>query len=351
MELIDDDIELPPVRNRRRRAARLGVGLVLGGVAVWAVVSTAGGLADAVESMRQMDPRWIAVGLVVAIARIGLYGLQLTWLSRRSGPMTALDAFGLSLVLYGLGAITPASPAEGLALAARELRRRGRSKQEARLTLGFSEWFAQRTFYAVTAVNLVAVVVIGHLSWSDSWPIVLAGGVVIVVLGATAALARRPATAQRAAALLESLRFRHPSPPAADQQRAAAVWHSRAMSTVGPPANRIRLAIVSAAAVVADATILWTTCTAAGIHLNLEVVLLASTVGTMAGWIPLLPGGLGVVEAVIPVILHRFGAPLADALAATVVYRALGTLVPAVGGGIALPLLGRVAVRPESAPP
>jgi uncharacterized protein (TIRG00374 family) len=92
---------------------------------------------------------------------------------------------------------------------------------------------------------------------------------------------------------------------------------------------------VSGGAVLADAATLSAACVGAGIHLDFEVVVLAATVGTMASWIPLLPGGLGLVEAVIPIILHRFGAPLADALAATVVYRAAGTLVPALAGAIA----------------
>jgi uncharacterized membrane protein YbhN (UPF0104 family) len=61
----------------------------------------------------------------------------------------------------------------------------------------------------------------------------------------------------------------------------------------------------------------------------------------MASWIPLLPGGLGLVEAAIPATLHRFDAPLDDALAATLVYRAVGTLLPAVAGALAIALLRR----------
>jgi uncharacterized protein (TIRG00374 family) len=113
------------------------------------------------------------------------------------------------------------------------------------------------------------------------------------------------------------------------------------MAVVGSRGNRASLALVSAGAVVLDATVLWATCTAAGVHLGVDVVLLAMTAGTIASWVPLLPAGLGVVEAVIPVVLHHFGAPLADALAATVVYRAVGALLPAVGGAVAVPLLTR----------
>ena len=100
--------------------------------------------------------------------------------------------------------------------------------------------------------------------------------------------------------------------------------------------NRVRLALVSAVAVLADAATLWATCHAAGFHIHPEIALLARTVGTVASWIPLLPSGLGVVEVAIPAILHRFGAPLDDALAATLVYRAAGTLLPALARGVAM---------------
>lgn len=322
-------------RGTRLLAMRLIVGLGIGVLAVWFVVSTAGGLADADDSIRQMRPGWVVVALALSATRIGLYALQLLWLARRSGRMSRSAALGLSLVVFGFGAVTPVAPAEGLALAVRELRRRGRSKQQAWLTLGFSEWFAQRAFYAVTALDLLLVISVGHLAWADSWPFALAGGLVIVLLVATATLARRPATAERAFVVLGAFRLRQPRAPAADRRRSANAWRDAAMATVGPPANRVRLALVSGGAVLADAATLSAACLGAGIHLDFEVVVLAATVGTMASWIPLLPGGLGLVEAVIPVILHRFGAPLADALAATVVYRAAGTLLPALVGALA----------------
>ena len=99
-----------------------------------------------------------------------------------------------ALVVYGFGAVTPAAPAEGLALASRELQYRGRSQRQAHLTLGFSEWFAQRTFYAVAAIDLILVIALGHLALHDSWPFMIAAYVVLLALAGTAVLARRPAS-------------------------------------------------------------------------------------------------------------------------------------------------------------
>jgi len=249
-------------------------------------------------------------------------------------------ASGLALVIFGFGfgfgAIMPAAPAEGLAIASRELRRRGRDARQARVTVGFSEWFAQRTFHAIAALDLIIVVALGHLSVADSWPFIIVAGVVLLAIIGSAVAARRSSTAEWIVGAFGAIRLRKPQARAENRRGAAAIWHAQAMQVVGPPRNRARLAVVSAAAVLADAATLWATCHAAGFHIYPELVLLARTVGTIASWIPLLPSGLGVVEIAIPAILHRFGAPLDDALAATLVYRAAGTLLPAVAGGLAL---------------
>lgn len=326
-----------PSRGRLHPVAKLAIGILVGGAAVWLVVSTAGGFGDAIDAVGRMQGGFVAIAVAMVVLRLGLYGLQLMWLAKRSGRLGGGTAFGLALVVYGFGAVTPAAPAEGLALASRELRRRGRSKRQAHLTFGFSEWFAQRTFYGVAAINLILVVVLGHLAFHDSWPFMIAAFVVLLALAGTAILARRPQSAERIAVLLDALHIRRPqATTAADPRSAAHEWHADAMIVVGSPRNRIRLAIVSALAVVADAAALWATCHAAGFHIHPELALLAATVGTMASWVPLLPSGLGLVEAAIPAILHRFGAPLDDALAATLVYRAAGTLLPAVAGGLAI---------------
>ena len=335
--LADDAREdLPSARGQLHPLLKMAIGIAVGGAAIWLVVSTAGGIGDALEAMNRMQRSFVALALAMATLRLGLYGRQLALLARHSGRLGVRTALGLALVVYGFGAVTPAAPAEGLAIASHELRRRGRSKRQALLTVGFSEWFAQRTFYAVAAIDLILVVVLGHLTIDGAWPFVIVAFVVLVALTGTSILARRPKSADRLAVLLHALRIGRPQPPPEARRQLSSEWHADAMTVVGSPGNRARLAIVSALAVLADAATLWATCHAAGIHIHPELAVLAATVGTMVSWVPLLPSGLGLVEAAIPAILHRFGAPLDDALAATLVYRAVGTLMPALAGGLAI---------------
>lgn len=189
------------------------------------------------------------------------------------------------------------------------------------------------------ALDLIVVVALGHLASADSWPLIAVAFVVLLALAGSATVASRPGSAIWLSRVLAAIRIRKPQPPIEIRQQSAIVWHANAMALVGPPRNRARLALLSSSAVVADAATLWATCHAAGFHIHPELALLGITVGTMVTWVPLLPGGLGLVEAAIPTVLHRFGAPLDDALAATLVYRAAGAILPALAGGVAIPVL------------
>jgi uncharacterized membrane protein YbhN (UPF0104 family) len=46
-----------------------------------------------------------------------------------------------------------------------------------------------------------------------------------------------------------------------------------------------------------------------------------------------------VVEAIIPAVVHWYGPPVSAAFAGALVYRALGTFLPAAAGAIALVVL------------
>ena len=74
------------------------------------------------------------------------------------------------------------------------------------------------------------------------------------------------------------------------------------------------------------------------------LVILAYVAGTVASWVPLLPGGLGAVEIAVPAVLHHFGVPLSVALAGTLLWRGLSLFLPAAAGAVAYASLR--AVRP-----
>ena len=102
------------------------------------------------------------------------------------------------------------------------------------------------------------------------------------------------------------------------------------------------LVTLTAGSWLADAACLWLALASAGVRLDADVVVLAYVAGIVIASLPLLPGGIGAVEAAIPAVLHHFGAPLDAALAGTLVYRGISFLLPVGAGAL---ILARTSVQ------
>jgi uncharacterized protein (TIRG00374 family) len=326
------DPESSAPRRSRWRIALVVVGVAYAALTIVVLIINAAGLADAMSVVRKLQPWWVALALAAVVARHSFYSMQVGLLGQRAHGLDRRAAVAVELTVYGLGAITPAAPAEGLALASLELRRRGFSRREVLMTLGFSEWFTQQLFYEVAAVNVIVVVSVGHLSLAVGWPLVILAGLVIVVAAVFIVALARPAATTAIAMrvgrlpLLRGRMFK--------DERASALqeWCADTRPLVGTVRLRGGLVGLSALSVLSDGAVMWAATHAAGIHLPFDVILLATTAGVLAGLIPFLPGGIGVVDAAIPAVLHHYGVALDDAVAITIVYRALTLLLPMLAG-------------------
>ena len=343
----DDPInpaEAPPVPARWRRALRFGLGLALGGAAIWIVVTASGGISDALDALRQVDWWWLLPAALFEGLAYFLSGLRLR---RLAGPaiVSPSAATGIELVVNGLGLLTPASPAEGLAFGASELSRRGLDRRRIGLTLGFSQWFSLRVFLLVNALNLVWILATRDFPVDSTWPLI-AAPLILGVLAVTAFLASRPSTMERLAVIIGAARFWKPRPDRDEQRASGAQFHGDAMKMVGPPSRRVVLMGLSVGSMLADIACLYFALIAAHAHVGFDIALLAAGAAAASALIPLLPGGLGVVEAIIPAVVHWYGPPVSAAFAGALVYRALGTFLPAAAGAVALIVLrGRRPVR------
>jgi uncharacterized protein (TIRG00374 family) len=327
----------PALAARWRRTLRFALGLALGGAAIWVVVNAAGGLGDALDALGRVDWWWLLPAALFEGLAYFLSGLRLR---RLAGPaaVSPASATGIELVVNGLGLLTPASPAEGLAFGVSELSRRGLDRRHIALTLGFSQWFSLRVFLLVNALNLGWILATRDFPVDSTWPLI-AAPLILAGLAVTAFLASRPATMERLAVLVGAARFWKPRLDREERRASGARFHADAMEVVGPPRRRIALMGLSVGSMLADIACLYFALIAAHAHVGFDIALLAAGAAAASALIPLLPGGLGVVEAIIPAVVHWYGPPVSAAFAGALVYRALGTFLPAAAGAIALVVL------------
>jgi uncharacterized membrane protein YbhN (UPF0104 family) len=339
-----------PDRTARPGRLRLAVGLLIGAGAIYFIVSSSGGFADAAGAVTSARPGWLAAGGLAEAGSYAALGLLLRRLvgdrvSRRNGVR-------LGLVVAGLGNVLPAAPAEGLVMAGAELRRRGVDSRRTLIALGLMQWLSVRTLFGVAALDALGVAAVAQVRYPRAAPgrFVLAA-IALTVLGAlavTAWLASRRQTMELVALVGGRLRFWRPSLPASERRARGALWHAEILEALGSRRNQATLAGVALTTCLADATCFRCALVAVGVHLKPGMFLFAYAVAMITALVPFVPAGLGVVETVVPALLHHAGVPLPTALAGVLAYRALGTLLPAVAGTAALIRLRMADVVPSA---
>jgi len=324
-------------RSRWLRVLTFGLGAVVAVGALLAVFSSSGGIDDVLGALERVSAGWTLAAVLATVAGYALLALHMRRLA--SGRISVRQAARADLLLFGLGNALPGSPAPGALLAAADLRRDGLSARRTRFVLAFTIWFNVRTLLAIAAIAFLVAFARQHPGVREAGLWWLAAVGVILALAATAALAARETTAEHTAQLFARLRVTRPRPPVDATRAGADAWHAEAKATVGSRRNRVVLVALAAGSWIADAACLRLSLAAAGVHLDADVVLLAYVAGIAIAALPLLPGGIGAVEAAIPAVLHHFGAPLDAALAGTLVYRGISFLLPLAAGGVILALI------------
>jgi len=313
---------------------RYAIGLVVAGLLVYAVVVASGGLEQAIDELGHASLGWLPVALVLEMCCYALIGVMLRMLRGAHRTLGWGTTVRVALVLWGLGGLLPASPAEGIAMAATELRRRGVPRAESITMFAVAGWF-QLWALALTAAAAAAVVSIaGHTKGTDAGSLAISAVVLVAVTLAAIGLARRPAIGGYLWAATWWLP-RHRGMTRADLRAAGIDAHGRLSRLLGGMGRRLRLGLAAVGTWVTDAACLWTALHAVHVHIHFGTVLLAYVIGVVASWIPLLPGGIGAVEVAVPAVLHHFGVPLTVGLAGTLLWRGFSLFLPALGGVLA----------------
>src|SRR5438874_3902227 len=182
----DADPDLPEVRDRpvplaaaarRHRVvavAKFVLPVFVGvGMVVVAFVS-AGGIREAAGLVRHVRTRWL---MLAAACQVGQFAALTMHVRYLAGPSTNTRRVGparTALVVFGLGPVLPAAPAEGLAMAGTAMSRRGLARRRTVLVLGLSQWFNNAALYLVAAVSALVFVSLSGLPFDHEWVVVLA---------------------------------------------------------------------------------------------------------------------------------------------------------------------------------
>lgn len=340
-------------RRRRRRptlAWLIGLGIGLG--IVYASISSAGDFSAALGRLGSSRLGWVVAGLgaeALSFVALGTLLHLLLGAGRTSRGLAARTG----LVLAGLGNILPASPAEGITLAAAELRRRGVSGRRVVVGLGLSQWYTIGAALGLVAVNalVVALVVqsrIGGGRFAHLWMIGAPAVAVLVVIALSGWLARRQATAEWLAVVVGRARFWRRPRSVAQLRATGARWWFELGRVLNRPTRRRKSVVLAVGAIGFDVVCFSFSLLAVGVHPRPGALLVVYGAIVVSTLIPLLPAGLGAVETLVPALLHHLGTPLATGLAAVLVYRLLSTFLPAIAGALAYLHLRFTLGRPRT---
>jgi uncharacterized protein (TIRG00374 family) len=320
--------------------------LVVAGLLVYAVVVASGGLHDAAHQLRHASRPWLLPALALEMGTYALTGVMLRMLRGDNRTLGWPTTTRVGLVVWGLGSLLPASPAEGITMAVAELRRRSVGRQHALTILFVAWWFQFWALVFTAAASAALVAVAAHTDPDDATRLFVAAAILTAIALVAVSVARRPFVGKLVADTI--WRLPHRQKMTRDELRATgADAHARLVRLVGSPSRRFGIGSAAAGAWIADAACLWATLQAVHAHVDFSLVILAYVAGTVASWVPLLPGGLGAVEIAVPAVLHHFGVPLGVALAGTLLWRGLSLFLPALGGALAYASLR--AERPATA--
>jgi uncharacterized protein (TIRG00374 family) len=309
--------------NRELKAVlRYAVGVALGLLVLLLLVGKRGELAAAWRHLAGASAGWVAA----AIAAEALSLLAFAWLQHRvlrlSGTRIRLTGlFLLTLANDAIANSVPGEPAVSSAYRFRYYRRHGASGASAGWTI-FTILIAQAV--GMSLVLLLGVVVALATSTGRTRAGVTLVGLAIVI-GAGAVLIRRDLVLRLATAVVRGigrLTRRRPSAAGGRASIGARIEGTLTRMREIPLSRASTVALVAIAATVWCCDFLCLLCSFRAVHSPIPWagVLLAYGVAQVAGSFPIVPGGLGIVEGSLAVVLVAYGAGRVPAVSAALAF-------------------------------
>jgi uncharacterized protein (TIRG00374 family) len=335
------ELAAPGAGRSVKTLIRYALGVALGLVVLVLLFGKRAELAGAWHQLSTVSPGWVAA----AIGAEALSLLAFGWLQHRvlrlSGATIAIGRlFLLALANDAIALTVPGEPAVSSAYRYRYYRRHGASGASSGWTI-FTMLIAQAIAMAMLLLLSVLVALAGSTSRSGAGLTVLG---LVIVAGAVAVLVRRDLVIRLAAAMVRAVRRLTGHPRGSLGER---------METTLARMREIPLSTGSTVSVVVIAASVWCcdflclVCSFRAVHSAIpwHGVLLAYGVAQVVGSFPLVPGGLGIVEGSLAVILVFYGAGRVPAVSAALAFRAVNFWLAIIVGWVSVGVIAHLARR------
>jgi putative heme transporter len=275
-------------------------------------------LVGALSQLRTPHWNWVAFALIAEIASMGTYARMQRALLRGAGTKVTVGRHvAMAYAAHSLSASLPGGPVFSTTFNFRQMRRYGASAAVASWCIALSGVLSAGALVVIASTG-------GILSHSgDSWRKLVGYGVGALVLAvAVRVLAQHPGWLDRPArGLLGGLNRVRRRP--VDHGRDTLLGFVDQLRSVRVHPGSLVLAVVLAVANwLLDALCLWMCCVAVGADgITATKLVIAYCAGMAAASVPIVPGGLGVVDGALVLGLVAGGVPGSSAVAAVVLYR------------------------------
>jgi uncharacterized protein (TIRG00374 family) len=292
-----------------------------------------------------IDSGWVAAAVAAEFCSLFAFAMATWTMLQPSTRLPIWRMLRIDLSAVALSHSMPAGGAAGTALGLRLLTEDGVPLSDAAFAKLGQGVLSAVLLQVGLAAGVVVAVTTGHGSSISAISLAAAIPTCITLAVAAVLLRRRPswlaAIAERVITVL----------PRARPGRAAAAVDLAGTHLDALLVDRGRLTqAVGWTSVnwIADAAALWCALRAYGVAVPVPLLLIAFGLASTAKWIPLTPGGLGVVEAVLVPLVVAFGAPAPVAVLGIVTWRLASFWLPIVLGAGAYTSIriGRLSRRP-----
>jgi uncharacterized protein (TIRG00374 family) len=347
---LDEEAEPSFFAQPRRIAQTLLIVLILV-AAIYVLLPKIVGLDDALATLDQGNPWWIAAAVAFNVLAFASYvALFRGVVGERVLHLAWRESYQITMAGLAATRLFSAGGAGGIILTYWALRKAGMERRQSacRMVAFLALLYA---VYLAALVLFGILLRVGVLPGPDPIgltivPAALAGTVIVVFL----LIALIPEDFERRLArFTQGYRFERLAQRVATAPATLASGTRTAIAFVGNP-RRGGLAVVGAVGFWAsNIAILWASFEAFGVDVSVGVLVQGFFVGMVANLFPFAPGGVGAVDAGMIGAFVLFGLPSAEVFAAVLVYRLIAFWLPIPPGIVAFLQLRRTAARWDEA--